>query len=102
MKELEHLGTDRLEALSEDTLSRSKKRKLKVEIISMLISLGCILVGLIYPLIFPGNQVVAPLFYTIGFFVEGIPVFISAVKGVLTRDMTNAMEILVAIAILAC
>ena len=102
MKNINHTGSDNLEALSHTALSRSKKRKLKAEIISAAIALSCIAIGLIYEYLLPGNAVIAPLLYTVAFLAEGLPVFKAAIKGVFTRDFTNAMEMLVAIAIIAC
>lgn len=102
MKNINHTGCDNLEALSGSDLSRSKKRKLKAEIISAAIALSCIAIGLIYEYLLPGNAVIAPLLYTVAFLAEGLPVLKSAIKGVFTRDFTNAMEMLVSIAIIAC
>ncbi|MBO5221276.1 MAG: cation-translocating P-type ATPase [Clostridia bacterium] len=102
MKNISHAGADNLEALSRTNLSRSKRRQLKKEIISAAVTLICIAVGLIYEFLIPSLPIVAPLLYTIGFLVEGIPVFIAAIKGIFSRDFTNAMEMLVSIAILAC
>lgn len=102
MKNISHVGTDNLESLSRESLSSSKKRRLKVEIISAAIAISCIVIGLIYEYLLPNDTIVSPLFYTIGFFVEGVPVFAAAFKGIFARNFTNAMEMLVAIAIIAC
>ncbi len=102
MKNIEHVGADNLEALSNTGLSASKQRTLKFEIISAMISIACLGIGLLYQFVFKTNVIVAPLCYTIGFLIEGIPVIWAAIKGVFTRDLTNAMEMLVAIAIVAC
>lgn len=102
MKNINHAGTDHLESLSQNGLSRSKRRQLKGEILSAAVALVCIAVGWIYQTFFPANVMVPPLLYTIGFLVEGIPVFYSAIKGIFSRDFTNAMEMLVSIAIIAC
>ena len=102
MENIDNMGQNSLEALSRDNLTEKSKNKLTKEIISAAIALSCLVVGLIYSRIFPEKTVVPALLYTVGFLVEGIPVFIAAVKGVLTKNLTNAMEILVAIAILAC
>lgn len=102
MKNMNHAGSDHLEALSRASLSQSKRRRLKVEILSAATSIVCLLVGLIYPLLFPENTIVAPLLFTVGFLIEGIPVFFAAAKGVFSKDFTNAMEMLVSIAIIAC
>lgn len=102
MKNISHTGADNLEALSRTSLSRSKRRRLKVEILSAAIALICIAIGLIYQFVFPNDTMVAPLFYTIGFLVEGVPVLLTAIKGIFSKDFTNAMEMLVSIAIIAC
>ena len=102
MKNISHTGTDNLEALSHTNLSRSKRRQLKAEILSAAVSLVCIAIGLIYQFFFPNNTMVPPLFYTIGFLVEGVPVLLTAIKGIFSKDFTNAMEMLVSIAIIAC
>lgn len=102
MKNISHTGTDNLEALSRTSLSRSKRRQLKAEILSAAVSLVCIAIGLIYQFFFPNNTMVPPLFYTIGFLVEGVPVLLTAIKGIFSKDFTNAMEMLVSIAIIAC
>ncbi len=102
MKNINHTGSDNLEALSRTSLSKSKKRRLKAEIISAAIALVCICIGLLYEYVLTGNAVIAPLFYTVAFLAEGLPVFRAAIKGIFTRDFTNAMEMLVAIAIIAC
>ena len=102
MKNMSHAGADNLEALSRTSLSRSKRRRLKVEIISAAIALVCIGVGLLYQWLLPSAVMIPPLLYTIGFLVEGIPVLIAAAKGIVSKDFTNAMEMLVSIAIIAC
>lgn len=102
MKNIEHVGTDSLEALSNTGLSASKQRKLKSEIICAMISIACLIIGLVYQGFVKTDVVVAPLCYTIGFLVEGIPVIWAAIKGIFSKDLTNAMEMLVAIAIVAC
>lgn len=99
---MSHAGADNLEALSRTSLSRSKRRRLKVEILGAAIALVCIAIGLIYQFFFPNDTMVAPLFYTIGFLVEGVPVLLTAIKGIFSKDFTNAMEMLVSIAIIAC
>ena len=102
MENIDNIGKNSLEALSKNNLTESGKKRLGREIFCAAIALSCLAVGLIYGRIFPDKKTVPALFYTIGFLVEGIPVFYSAIKGIITRNLTNAMEILVSIAILAC
>lgn len=102
MENIDNMGSNSLEALSRDNLTKKGKRKLAREIVCGAVSLTCLAVGLIFSAIFPSAVYVPALLYTAGFLIEGIPVFAAAIKGIFTRNLTNAMEILVAIAIIAC
>lgn len=96
------MGKNTLENLSAQNLSAEGKRRLSREIISALVALACLLAGWVYGLIFPDKPTVAALIYVVGIVVESAGIFVVAVKGFLQKNMTNAMEILVAIAVLAC
>lgn len=102
MENLDNIGKNSLEALSRDNLTEKGKKKLKREIISGAIALICLFVGLIISLVFPTRTTLPALFYTVGFLIEGIPIFVVAIKGVFTKNIENAMEMLVSIAIIAC
>ena len=102
MENLDNIAKSSLEALSKDNLTVKGKKKLRREIISGAIALSCLAVGLIYSWIFPTKAVVPALLYTVGFLIEGIPVFWAALKGIVSKNLSNAMEMLVAIAIFAC
>ena len=102
MENLDNIAKNSLEALSKDNLTEKGKRKLKREIISGAIALVCLLSGLLVSWIFPQKTTLPALLYTVGFLIEGIPVLIVALKGVFTKNLENAMEMLVAIAIIAC
>lgn len=102
MENLDNIAKNSLEALAKDNLNEKNKRSLTVNLLSAAASLICIAVGLIYSWVFPDKTTVPALLYTLGFLIEGIPVFAAALKGIFSRNFTNAMEILVAIAILAC
>ena len=102
MENIDNMAGNSLEALSRENLTEKGKKKLAREIVSGAVSIVCLAVGLIFSVIFPSNRYVPALLYTAGFLIEGIPVFIAAIKGIFTRNLTNAMEILVAIAIIAC
>ena len=102
MENLDNIAKNSLEALSKDNLTQKGKKKLKREIISGAIALVCLLAGLLVSWIFPDKTTIPALFYTVGFLIEGIPVMIVAIKGVFTKNLENAMEMLVAIAIIAC
>ena len=102
MENIDKMGQNSLEALSKDNLTESSKKRLTREIIGGAIALSCLVVGMIFSWLYPTKTVVPALLYTVGFLVEGVPVFWAAIKGILTKNLTNAMEILVAIAIIAC
>ena len=102
MENIDQIGKNSLEALSRDNLTERGKRRLGREIFSGAIALICLVTGLIFSLVFPDRAVVPALIYTIGVLVEGIPVAAAAIRGIFTKDLTNAMEILVTIAIIAC
>lgn len=102
MENLDNIAKNSLEALSKDNLTVSGKKKLKREIISGAIAIVCLITGLLVSWIFPQRTTIPALFYTIGFLIEGIPVIVVAIKGVLSKNLENAMEMLVSIAIIAC
>jgi Cd2+/Zn2+-exporting ATPase/Cu+-exporting ATPase len=102
MENLDNIAKNSLEALSKNNLTEQAKKKLRREIICGAIALACLLVGIVYSLAFPTKTTISALLYTIAFLIEGIPVLCAAVKGVFSKNISNAMEMLVAIAILAC
>lgn len=102
MENLDNIAKSSLEALSRDNLTVKGKKKLRREIISGAVAISCLAVGLIYSWVFPTKTVVPALLYTVAFFIEGIPVFWAALKGIFSKNLSNAMEMLVAIAIFAC
>lgn len=102
MENIDNMAKNSLHALSQEKLTEGEQGKIKKQVIKSTISVSCLLVGLIYGWIFPGKTIVQALIYTIGFIVEGIPVFIVAYKGIVSKELKNAMEMLVAIAIIAC
>lgn len=102
MENIDNMAKNSLNALSQEALTEQEQQKIKKQVIKATISISCLVVGLLYNLLFPNKTVVPALFYTIGFLIEGIPIFIVAVKGVLSKELKNAMEMLVVIAIIAC
>ena len=96
MENIDNIAKNSLEALSRDNLTEKGKKKLKREIVSGAIALVCLFVGLLVSWIFPDKTTLPALFYTVGFFIEGIPVIFVALKGVFSKNLENAMEMLVA------
>jgi Cd2+/Zn2+-exporting ATPase/Cu+-exporting ATPase len=102
VENLDNIAKNSLEALAKDNLNDKNRRALTANLVSAAAALVCIAVGIIYSWVFPDKTTLPALLYTVGFLIEGIPVFVAALKGIFSRNFTNAMEILVAIAILAC
>lgn len=102
MENLTNTAVHLLEDSQGADLTRREKRKLSVEITTAMIALVCLVTGLLYKGIFPEQTAVAGLTYSVGVLVEGLPLLATAIRGFLQRDVTNAMEILVSIAVLAC
>ena len=102
MENIDHIAKNSLKALSSEEISKKEQSKLRRDILSGAVALSCLAVGLIYTFLFPQKEIVPALFYTVAFLVEGIPVFVAAVKGVISKELSHAMEMLVAIAIIAC
>ncbi len=102
MENLTNTAGHVLEDFGPAELSGGEKRKISLEISIALAALSCLAAGLIYKLIFPQQQAVAGLIYSVGVLIEGVPLLVTAVRGFLQKDIVNAMEILVSIAVLAC
>ncbi len=102
MENLTNTAVHLLEDSQGADLTRREKRKLSVEITTAMIALVCLVTGLLYKGFFPEQTAVAGLIYSVGVLVEGLPLLATAIRGFLQRDVTNAMEILVSIAVLAC
>ena len=102
MENIDNMAKNSLNALSKEQLTDEEQQKIKKQVIKGTVSVSCLIVGLIYNLLFPNKTVVPALFYTIGFLIEGIPILIVAVRGIFSKELKNAMEMLVVIAIVAC
>ena len=102
MENIDNMAKNSLSSLSQESLTEQEQQKIKKEVIKTVASVSCLIVGLLYGVIFPDKKLVPALFYTIAFLIEGIPVFVVAVKGIISKELKNAMEMLVAIAIISC
>lgn len=102
MKNIENMAQDSISAMSQEHLSEAEKSGIQKNITRIAAALVCLVVGLLSSWIFPSKTTVPALFYTVGFLIEGIPILITAIKGIFAKDMEHAMEMLVAIAIIAC
>ncbi len=103
MENIDNMTRNSLEALSRDNLSASAQKRLRTEILCGATALTLLAAGLIYTYLMGNAYPVVPrLLYFLGFLLEGMPVIWAGIKGVFTKNLTNAMEILVGIAIICC
>lgn len=102
MENIDNMAERSLEALSRDNLTDESKKRLRRELICGAAAAVCMAAGLIYSMVFPARTTIPAMIYTVGFLIEATPIFIASVKGIISKNMTNAMELLVAIAIIAC
>lgn len=102
MIDIDNMAQDNIAELSQDHLSEEEKKGIEKNITRIAVALVFLVVGLLSSWVFPSKTTVPAFFYTVGFLVEGIPIVVTAVKGVFGKDMEHAMEMLVAIAIVAC
>ncbi len=103
MENINNMAQNSLRALSRDNLTDKGRRKLTKDILCGAATLACLAVGLIYTYALDNPYPIVPqLLYFIGFLIEGIPVIVTGIKGLFTKNLTNAMEILVGVAIIAC
>lgn len=102
MEDISNMGKQSLVELSRESLSENDKRRIEYDIIASVASLGALAAGFIYQKIFPDKGAVAAVIYLVGILIQGVPIIITAIKGFLSKNMSHAMEILVAIAIAAC
>jgi len=86
--------------VEKDYLSDKDKKKFKNNILSISGALVCLAAALIYQRIFPEQYVVRAIIYLTGIFIIGIPVFVTAVRGLISKNMKYALEMLVSIAVI--
>ena len=102
MENLSNTASHVMEDFRAEGLSRTEKKKISRQLSADLAAVTCLVAGLIYKLLFPQQSVVAGLIYSVGVLIEAVPLLFTAIRGFLQKDVVNAMEILVTIAVLAC
>ncbi|MBE6748763.1 MAG: cation-translocating P-type ATPase [Ruminococcaceae bacterium] len=100
MKKINNMVENSVKEYSQSYISDKEKNKLKKDIVEAVSAIVFLLAGYIYGKFFPNQQVIQGIIYLIGVAIIGIPVFVTAVKGFLQKDINSSMEILVSIAIL--
>jgi len=103
MENIDNMTRNSLEALSRDNLTAAAQKRLRTEILCGAATLALLAAGLIYTYLLGNTYPTVPrLLYFVGFLLEGVPVIWAGLKGIFTKNLTNAMEILVGIAIICC
>ena len=103
MENIDNMTRNSLEALSRDNLTAAAQKRLRTEILCGAATLALLAAGLIYTYLLGNTYPTVPrLLYFMGFLLEGVPVIWAGIKGIFTKNLTNAMEILVGIAIICC
>lgn len=102
MENLSNTASHVMEDFRAEGLSGAEKKRISRQLSADLAAVTCLVAGLIYKLLFPQQAVVAGLIYSVGVVIEAVPLLITAIRGFLQKDVVNAMEILVTIAVLAC
>lgn len=100
MKKINNMVENSVKEYSQNYISDKDKSKLKKDIKEAVFAIVFLLAGFIYGNLFPNQDVIQGSIYLIGVAIIGIPVFVTAVKGFLQKDINSSMEILVSIAIL--
>jgi len=100
MKKIDNMAANNLRAQTDTYVSDKDKKKLSRSIISAFAALIFLAGGYIFGRLFTQQTAVSELIYLIGALIIGVPVFVTAVKGFLQKDISSAMEILVSVAIL--
>jgi Cd2+/Zn2+-exporting ATPase/Cu+-exporting ATPase len=83
-----------------DHLSEKEKIKFQNSILSLTGALVCLAAALVYAKLFPQQDVIKVIIFLFGIAIIGIPILVTAVRGLVSKDMKYAMEILVSIAMI--
>jgi Cd2+/Zn2+-exporting ATPase/Cu+-exporting ATPase len=81
-------------------LSDKEKLNFRNNILSLTGALVCLAAAHIYGKIFPQQDIVKVIIYLAGICIIGLPMLVTAVRGLLSKNMKYAMEILVSIAMI--
>ena len=98
MKGIDHIADDAIIEATRDYLSDSDKKRFGREILNLFGALSFLAAGAIYGKIFGKQDIIQALIYFFGVLIIGLPIFFTAIKGLVSKNMESAMEILVSIA----
>jgi len=102
LENIDHIAKNSLDSIARNNLSDEGKRHITIDVITGAVGIVSLIVGLIISKVYPDRPAVAALIYTIGIIIETAPIYVEAVSGIIGKNLTRSMEILVAIAVTAC
>jgi Cd2+/Zn2+-exporting ATPase/Cu+-exporting ATPase len=100
MKNMADIAGGSLLDSGNEHISEKDKLMFRNSILSLSGALVCLAAGLIYGSIFPQQDVIQAFIYLAGISIIGIPMLVTAVQGLVSKNMKHAMEILVSIAMI--
>jgi Cd2+/Zn2+-exporting ATPase/Cu+-exporting ATPase len=100
LKSIDNIAGNALIESGREYLSDKDKQKFKNNILSLFGALVCLAAGFVYGKLYPEQDIVCGFIYLMGVLIIGIPVFVTALQGLVSKNMKYAMEILVSIAMI--
>ena len=100
MKKINHMAEESLRDQSATYISDKDKKRLSGAIASAAAALVFFAAGLIFSRIYPDQTAVSELIYLVSVLIIGLPVLRTAITGLLQKDVSASMEILVSVAMI--
>ena len=98
MKRINHMAEESLRDQTATYISEKDKKRLSGAIASAAAALVFFAAGLIFSRIYPDQTAVSELIYLVSVLIIGLPVLRTAITGLLHKDVSASMEILVSVA----
>ncbi|MBP5174125.1 MAG: cation-translocating P-type ATPase [Clostridia bacterium] len=102
MENIDHIAKNSLDSIARNNLSEEGKKHIVTDVATGMIGIAALVIGLVIRKAFPDRETVASLIFTVGIAAELIPILYEAVRGIIGKNLTRSMEILVSIAVIAC
>ncbi|HML45405.1 MAG TPA: cation-translocating P-type ATPase [Clostridia bacterium] len=81
-------------------LSKSMKKRFSADILQAMGAFACLLAAELFKRFYPGQDIVTGFIYLVGVLIIGIPVLTGGIRGLMQKEFSSAMEILVSIAMI--
>ena len=93
MKNIDDLVGNSIKDHTEDYIHEKDVKKFSREIRNSVAALSFLLSGFLYSVVFPEQDVIFSLIYLIGALIVGIPIFKTAIRGFLQKNMASAIDV---------